>query len=72
MHRHHVRPIVCPPRCVVHNTYIKREVPVIHPIININRQHIVNVPRHMYQPITRNEVVDPGYPRNCCGPRRHW
>jgi hypothetical protein len=60
--RRHVRPIVCPPQCIVKDTYIQREIPVIHPVVTINRQHIVNVPRHIYQPITRNEVVDPGYP----------
>ncbi|OLN21517.1 hypothetical protein BTO30_14395 [Domibacillus antri] len=66
MHRH-VRPVMCPPKCVVRDYYTTREVPFIHPIININRQNIVNVPRHIYQPITRNVVVDPGYPTRCCG-----
>ncbi len=62
-----IRPIICPPKCVFHDSYIKREVPVIHPIVNVNRQHIVNVPRHIYQPVTRNVVVDPGYmdPSQC-------
>ena len=62
-----VRPIVCPPQCVVRDYYTTREVPVIHPIININRQHIVNVPRHIYQPTTRNEVVDSAYMNPSCG-----
>jgi hypothetical protein len=57
------RPIVCPPRCMYRDSYIPREVPYIHPIVHVNRQHIVNVPRHIYQPITRNVVVDPCYPR---------
>lgn len=61
--RRHIRPIVCPPQCVVKDTYTTREIPVIHPVVTIHRQHIVNVPRHIYQPITRNEVVDPGYPQ---------
>lgn len=57
----HVRPVICPPQCVVRDYYTTREVPVIHPIINVNRQHIVNVPRHIYQPVTRNVVMDNGY-----------
>jgi hypothetical protein len=74
---HHVRPVVCPPQCVVRDYYTPREVPVIHPIVNINRQHIVNVPRHIYQPVTRNIVVDNRYPsslsptRGGCGCKRH-
>ncbi|OMP66356.1 hypothetical protein BTO28_12915 [Domibacillus epiphyticus] len=61
-----IRPVVCPPRCVVRDYYTPRVVPYIHPIVNVNRQHIVNVPRHIYRPITRNVIVDPGYPRRCC------
>ncbi|HHY74128.1 MAG TPA: hypothetical protein GX497_13085 [Bacillus bacterium] len=62
---HHVRPIMCPPRYVEHNRFVPRVVPYIHPVINVNRTHIVNVPRHIYQPVTRNVVIDPGYPRRC-------
>lgn len=61
-----VRPIFCPPKYVVRDRFVPREVPYIHPVININRTNIVNVPRHIVQPITRNVVVDPGYPRCCC------
>ncbi len=60
------RPVVCPPRFVVHDCFIPREVPYIHPVVHINRHNIVNVPRHIYRPITRNVVVDPGYPTHCC------
>jgi hypothetical protein len=59
---HHCPPIVCDPRYVVRDCYIPREVPVVHPIVNVNRHVIVNVPKHYYQPITRNVVVDPGCP----------
>ncbi len=63
VYKRHVRPVICPPQCVVvvRNYYTTREVPVIHPIINVNRQHIVNVLRHIYQPMTGNVVVDSGY-----------
>lgn len=61
-----VRPIFCPPKYVVRDRFVPREVPYIHPVININRTNIVNVPRHIVRPITRNVVVDPGYPRRCC------
>lgn len=53
---------ICPPVYNVHNTYIPRTVPYIHPVVNINRRVIVNVPRHYYVPVTRNVVVDPGCP----------
>lgn len=59
---HHCPPIVCDPRYVVRDCYVPREVPVVHPIVNVNRHVIVNVPKHYYQPITRNVVVDPGCP----------
>jgi hypothetical protein len=59
---HHCPPIVCDPQYVVRDCYVPREVPVVHPIVNVNRHVIVNVPRHYYQPVTRNVVVDPGCP----------
>ncbi len=61
------RPVVCPPQYCVQDYYTYREVPVIHPVVLVNRQNIVNVPRHIYQPITRNMVVDPGCPGGRCG-----
>ncbi|MGE8207787.1 hypothetical protein ACQKP0_25295 [Heyndrickxia sp. NPDC080065] len=64
MYQHH-RPIVCKPRYVVSNSYMPRVVPFIHPVINIHRRNIVNVPRHIYQPINRSVVYDPGYPTHC-------
>lgn len=59
-------PICCPPKQIVNDYYVPRVVPVIYPIEIVNRQHIVNIPRPIYQPYVRNEVVDPGYPNKCC------
>lgn len=59
-------PIVCPPVYQYHDCYVQREVPIIQPVIRINRQIIVNVPRYIVAPETRNEVIDPG----CPGQRR--
>lgn len=61
MHYPQCGPIICPPRYVVRDYYTPRIVPHIHPIVNINRQNIVYVPRHIYSQTTRNIVVDPGY-----------
>jgi len=58
-----VKPICCPPEYCVRDYYTHRFVPVIHPIVNINRQNIIDVPQHHYQQINRNVVVDPGYPQ---------
>ena len=33
--------------------------PVIHPIVNVNREHIVNVPQHYYT-VTNQNVMAPG------------
>lgn len=55
-------PVMCDPQYVVRDCYIPREVPVVHPVVTVNRHVIVNVPRHYYQPVTRNVVVDPGCP----------
>ncbi|GAB6154234.1 hypothetical protein JCM17380_29840 [Desulfosporosinus burensis] len=58
------KPICCPPQYCVRDYYTQRIVPVIHPIVNINRQNIIDVPQHYYQTITRNVVVDQGYQTN--------
>lgn len=55
------KPICCPPQYCVRDYYSYRAVPVIHPIVTINRQNIVAVPQHLYQPITRNVVVEQGF-----------
>ncbi|MHB8124268.1 MAG: spore coat protein D [Desulfitobacteriaceae bacterium] len=57
-------PVCCPPQYCVRDYYTQRIVPVIHPIVNINRQNIIDVPQHYYQPITRNVVVDRGFQSN--------
>jgi len=54
-----VAPIVCPPLCRYTDSYVKREVPYIQPLININRQHIVDVPRTYYREINQTVVVPP-------------
>ena len=58
------KPICCPPEYCVRDYYTQRIVPVIHPIVNINRQNIVDVPQHYYQTMTRNVVVDQGLQAN--------
>lgn len=55
------KPICCPPQYCVRDFYTQRMVPVIHPIVNINRQNIIDVPQHVYQQTTRNVVVDRGF-----------
>ncbi len=54
-----VAPIVCPPLCRYTDSYVRREVPYIQPLITCNRQHIVDVPRTYYREITQNVVVPP-------------
>lgn len=56
-----VKPICCPPECCVQDHYFQRFVPVIHPIVVINRQNIIDVPQHIYQRTTRNVVVNQGF-----------
>lgn len=56
------RPIYCDPQVIVHDTFIPRFVPVIHPVIHVCRQNIVNVPQHIVQSSERSEVIDPGCP----------
>ena len=55
-------PIVCPTQYCVRDYYTPQVVPVIHPVVNVNRHHIVGVPQHIYQPVTSNVVVNQGYP----------
>lgn len=49
-----VQPVVCPTQYRHHDQFIPREVPFIHPIVNVNRQHIVEVPRHFWTETTEN------------------
>ncbi|WP_207652388.1 spore coat protein D [Desulfosporosinus sp. FKB] len=55
-------PVICPPQYCVHDCFIPRMVPYIHPVVHVMRQNIVNVPQHFYQPMVRNVVFDPGCP----------
>lgn len=52
-------PIVCPPQYRVHDTFIPQLQPVIHPIVNINRQNVFPVRQNFYPEINRTEVVNP-------------
>ena len=54
-----VQPTVLPPLCRYNDCYIPREVPYIQPLINVTRQHIVNVPRTYYEQIDQTVVVPP-------------
>jgi len=54
-----VQPIVCPPLCRFTDSYIEREIPHIQPLINVNRQHIVDVPKTYYKEINQTVVVPP-------------
>ncbi|MFB9757176.1 hypothetical protein [Ectobacillus funiculus] len=57
--------IYCDPQYIVNDRYTEREVTYVHPIVHVNREHIVYVPRHVYEEHTINEVIDPGYPDGC-------
>lgn len=56
------RPVVLSPQYCVRDFYTTRMVPVIQPVVQINRQNIINVPQRIVQPMTRNVVVDQGCP----------
>ncbi|MCG3087877.1 hypothetical protein [Sporosarcina cyprini] len=51
-----VQPVVCPTQYRYHDTFIPQEVPYIHPIVNVNRQHMVEIPRH-YVAVTNETVM---------------
>lgn len=53
------QPVVCPPQYRVQDSFLPRMQPVIHPIVNVNREHIVNVPQHFWTETNRNVVVNP-------------
>ena len=59
-----VQPICCPPQYCVRDSYTPRMVPVIHPVVTINRQNIVDVPQHYVQQVNRNVVVNRGFVDN--------
>ncbi len=41
------------------DSFLPRMQPVIHPIVNVNREHIVNVPQHFYT-VTNENIMAPG------------
>lgn len=57
------QPIVCPPQYRVRDSFVPRMQPVIHPIVNVNREHVVNVPQHFFTQTNENVVVNPGFQR---------
>jgi hypothetical protein len=62
-------PIVRPPVYVYHDCYVCREVPVVQPVIHVQRNVIVNVPRYYTQPSQQQVTIDPGCPG--CHPPHH-
>lgn len=64
-----VQPVVCPPEYCFHDEFTPREVPVIHPIVNVNRQHFVDIPRHYYTETTENVMGAPMMPGGGVGPQ---
>lgn len=64
-----IQPVVCPPDYRFHDEFMPREVPVIHPIVNVNRQHYVDVPRHYFTETTENVMGAPVFPCGGCGNR---
>ena len=67
-HGNQVMPIVCPPEYRFHDEYMPREVPIIHPIVNVNRHHYVDIPKHYYEETTKDVMGAPVVPRGGFGP----
>ncbi|MDR4225514.1 hypothetical protein FO478_14240 [Heyndrickxia coagulans DSM 1 = ATCC 7050] len=63
------RPIIATPRYIIHNCFVPRFQPIIHPLVEVNRTNVVTVPRHMLKPIRKNEVVYHNRPFPC---RHFW
>ncbi|HJF30296.1 MAG TPA: hypothetical protein K8V56_00780 [Sporosarcina psychrophila] len=53
-HGNQVQPVVCPTQYRCHDQFVPREVPFIHPIVNVNRVNTVEIPRHYFTETTRN------------------
>ena len=54
--------VVCPPQYIVRDFVTPRAIPVIHPVVTVNRQNVVNVPQHFIQPSSVNVIVQrPGF-----------
>lgn len=56
-----VKPICCPPEYCVQDYYTQRFVPVIHQVVTIRRQNVIDVPQHYVQETTRNLVINQGF-----------
>lgn len=57
-----VQPVICPPQYRYFDQFTPRQVPVVHPIVNVNRQHMVDVPEHFYTETTENVMGAPMMP----------
>ncbi|MGI5902457.1 MAG: spore coat protein D [Desulfitobacteriia bacterium] len=55
--RDQVSPFVFPPQYVVRDYYTPRVVPVIQPVVTVNRQNIVDIPQLYIQPLSTNVVA---------------
>ncbi|MBD7907567.1 hypothetical protein [Sporosarcina gallistercoris] len=49
------QPVICPTQYRFHDTFMPQELPVVHPFVNVNRQHTVQIPRHYYTEV--NETM---------------
>ncbi|GKV66368.1 MULTISPECIES: hypothetical protein [Sporosarcina] len=49
-----MQPIVCPTQYRYNDCFTQQEFPVIHPIVNVNRHHVVGVPQHYYTESTQD------------------
>ncbi|ETI68845.1 hypothetical protein [Neobacillus vireti] len=56
------RPITRPPKYVFHNESIRREIPIIQPVVHVNRLDVFDVPRVIYKPIRERVVVEHRHP----------
>lgn len=66
---HQVQPVVCPTQYRFHDEFTQREVPFIHPIVNVNRHHVIDVPRHYYTETTENVMGASMFPDGGYGPQ---
>ena len=62
-------PVICPPEYCVRDEFMPRIVPVIHPIVNVNRQHYVDVPRHYFTETTETVMGAPVNVQGGFGPQ---
>lgn len=57
-----LQPVVCPTQYRCHDQFFPVQQPYVHPIVNVNRQHPVIVPRHYYTETTENVMGQPVFP----------